>query len=518
MTIRSISLKSAVMAGTFAAVASIGAPLAVAQEAATPGGAPAAPVAAVAGDQAGVQKLPDLNSIIQSGKTKANLTIHKFKGDPVEGGQQGIDTTVNLPGLDGAEFTIQKINNLDPRNMQDWVAYSKLNPKDIQPAQLGPETKVTTQNGGVATFEGDLGFYLVKETPVPGRSSISPTLVALPMTHPDRLAWNYDVHIHPKNQILTVKKQVMDMKTVMGQDVDYTITGDVPAPYQDGSNFNRYVLVDDYDETKLAPKQDTLKVAIDGEDATGKFTVENVNGMLKVALNDQGLETLTQKRKANPDAKVTVTLKATVTGDIDNLKQVENKVYLFSPFAPGTIPPDTPDRPNENPNTPHSEVESKYGNINIHKTASNDHRDLSGAVFQLFRCEDNSNTIKEGPLTVGGKSEWTTDAKGAATIKGVQLNTFANGAAVADDDYDYCLVEKKAPEGFELLPKPINFDMTDDVNFTYAANIENIPKNGGFELPRTGGVGMYAIIAALAAGFSALGFRSLRAQKGKAQI
>jgi hypothetical protein len=60
--------------------------------------------------------------------------------------------------------------------------------------------------------------------------------------------------------------------------------------------------------------------------------------------------------------------------------------------------------------------------------------------------------------------------------------------------------------------------MTDDVNFTYAANIENIPKNGGFELPRTGGVGMYAILAALAAGFSALGFRSLRAQKGKAQI
>ena len=70
MTIRSISLKSAVMAGTFAAVASIGAPLAVAQEAAAPGGTPAAPVAAVAGDQAGVQKLPDLNSIIQSGKQR----------------------------------------------------------------------------------------------------------------------------------------------------------------------------------------------------------------------------------------------------------------------------------------------------------------------------------------------------------------------------------------------------------------------------------------------------------------
>ena len=82
---------------------------------------------------------------------------------------------------------------------------------------------------------------------------------------------------------------------------------------------------------------------------------------------------------------------------------------------------------------------------------------------------------------------------------------------MADPGY-YCLVETKAPDGFELQSRPIAFQVlasnsTKDNKYTLETTVKDVPKNGGFNLPLTGAAGVGVLIgtgALLVAGSGAI--------------
>ena len=93
-----------------------------------------------------------------------------------------------------------------------------------------------------------------------------------------------------------------------------------------------------------------------------------------------------------------------------------------------------------------------------------------------------------------------TDANGEVTIDGLRNNDWANNAKVAKPGW-YCLVETKAPEGFELQARPIAFQVletnsTADNQYTLETTVKDAPHNGGFRLPVTGAAGVGVLIAA----------------------
>ena len=202
--------------------------------------------------------------------------------------------------------------------------------------------------------------------------------------------------------------------------------------------------------------------------------------------------------------------------------ELENKMSVIPPNTSTpdwkrSEKPDDPDNPPEDP-TPETEVKSKYGKINITKVDSKESKTtLAGAEFQLHKCTNNNTAGGEGelvkdsgPITVNGQDSWTTDTEGKFTITGIQLEDFFDGKAQTDN-FDYCLVETKAPEGYELLPKPVlvpvnsNTPESNATPFTLTSNIGNVKTTTGtFKLPSTGewgrwwlvGLGVLAILAA----------------------
>ena len=201
-------------------------------------------------------------------------------------------------------------------------------------------------------------------------------------------------------------------------------------------------------------------------------------------------------------------LSGTVAKKVENDGLFKNKAILL-PNEPsngwtpesGTVPP---------PDYPNSEVVSKFGKVKITKVSSKDaNAKLKGAQFEVWKCtpqatptanfESVDATLDE-QLSPAGTTTYETDADGVVTIDGLRNNDWENNAAVANPGY-YCLVEVKAPDGFELQTRPIAFQVlqtnsTKDNEYTLATTVKDVPHNGGFNLPLTGAAGIGVLIGA----------------------
>jgi len=93
--------------------------------------------------------------------------------------------------------------------------------------------------------------------------------------------------------------------------------------------------------------------------------------------------------------------------------------------------------------------------------------------------------IKTGAITTGN----------TLTIKGLQTSDFYNNASQTDL-IKYCLVETKAPEGYNLNAEAIQFTILVPATATQLAftpvDVFNELKNLGNNLPLTGGAGVAA--------------------------
>ena len=301
-------------------------------------------------------------------------------------------------------------------------------------------------SGPLKTADGDVDK--AKVTPA------APFAVSVPMTKPDGETMNKHVHVYPKNQVNELDKTVKSAGKNVGDDIVYTIsTTSTGADTNGDGNMNAadlggvYEIVDTLDPN-LTYKSVTVKVADNAVDAgengyvvTKETTGDPAQDKVTVSFKGATLNTIAA------GAKVELEL-------IANVKQnsadgvISNQAKLFpNDWAKKN------DKPVDSP-----KVETKYGDIVI-KKVNKDGDALKGAVFSVY-LDNSANKDCSSYDDVIKTSEATGD-NGLVSIKGLNLTNFVDGKEVAEDEqHPYCLVETKAPAGYQLLPKAIKFSLT----------------------------------------------------------
>ena len=497
--------------------------------AAVPGIATAAPTASAFGVVATAPQLPSLVDL-DTNKT-GSITIHKIVKDDTNGTTEATgleDTSVTGTKLDGAKFTVERLTNVDLTTQAGWETLVGFNGNVDTAKATGVDAAIekTTANGGLAEFKNlPLGAYIVTETETPaGYVGSKPFIITVPMTHPtEKNKWNYDLHVYPKNSKAGVEKTVVDASTVaVGDEVNYTVKSDIPS-LPAGDKLQTYMVVDRYDkrveikttDVTLALSDGTALVAgtdYDLKTANGKDADKAFKFVTAVFTEAGRAKILAARAAGTDDTKVVMKLKGTVKESLSENGLVPNKAILIpntpaNPWDPesGTTPP---------PEYPNSEVVSKFGKVKITKVSAADPTaKLKDAEFQVYKCTptgltsgtDNfvsTDAALGAKITVNGKDTFTTDADGVVEIDSLRNNDWENNAAVAAADRGwYCLVETKAPAGFELQTRPIAFQIlqsnsTADNKYTLATTVKDAPHNGGFRLPVTGAAGVGVLIAA----------------------
>ena len=455
-----------------------------------------------------------------------SITIHKLVKAANNGTTEGNgleDATATGTPLDGVTFTVERLTNVDLTTQAGWEKLAGYNGNvDAAKADgVDAAQEKTTAGGGLAMFDGlRLGAYVVTETATPaGYVGSKPFIITVPMTHPTDLnKWVYDVHAYPKNSKAGIDKTVKDDTTpAIGSEISYTLKSDVPA----AEALDYYDVVDQYDKRVELPEAGVTLKIVDGK--TGEvalvkdtdymlISADGTDGKTKfwtAEFTAAGRQKLLDNRK-DDTTKVQMDLVGTVKDKVENDGLFKNKAILL-PNAPsngwkpnsGEVPP---------PDYPNSEVVSKFGKVKITKVSSvEDTKKLEGAEFEVYKCTPATKPTKnfesvdaalDEKLTPAGTTTYKTDANGEVTIDGLRNNDWANNAAVAEADRGwYCLVETKAPAGFELQPRPIAFQVlesnsTADNQYTLETTVKDVPKRGGFDLPLTGAAGVGVLIGA----------------------
>ncbi|MDF2555323.1 MAG: hypothetical protein K0R60_1218 [Microbacterium sp.] len=442
-----------------------------------------------------------------------SLTIHKYErtaDSPLDPG-----TGEKIPGftgigLDGVEFTIQKVNTPALTTTAGWDAVEAIaDAADpiaaATTAGLTTVTTVTTANGGVATANLPYALYLVTETKSPSTvtDKAEPFLVTIPFpTGPDAEnpnEWIYDVHVYPKNAVTDLQKTVVAptaAELAYGDLVRWQIVADVPV-LADGEELAQFVVRDQVDPAQLAFVTDaqatafgvapTAVTATTGADApvalvAADYSIAPVGANeLAVTFTEAGLTKLAGAQ----GGKVTFTV-------LTQVKAIP---------ANGVIENDAISIVNDSELT--TSTTTTAGQLRVlkyAKTDTNPEVPLKGAKFKLFLDEAGTK-----PVMVAGASEWTTADGGLLTIPALRPGT-------------YWLVETAAPAGYVLDGAARQVQVaagqaTTTVNIVKVEN-EQVP---AWELPLTGGDGALwfgvggAALVAISVGAAALIARRAKA-------
>ena len=233
----------------------------------------------------------------------------------------------------------------------------------------------TGADGHTSAENLEQGLYLVVETRVPENvtSTCNPFFVSLPMTTIDGAAWNYDVTVYPKNQTgnPTLDKTVREAKNSTGKNtgsltditdgyahtasasigdtVDYQIISTLPTITSKASSLSEYTYVDTMSKGIKYNKNDvvieffkdagcTEKIAT-WDESSGKFTVayDDAANTMTIRMTDTGLNEINEAttvysdrvKRGYSDCTMRITYAATLTadaatyGDRDNPNRVK---------------------------------------------------------------------------------------------------------------------------------------------------------------------------------------------------
>nr|WP_272885278.1 SpaH/EbpB family LPXTG-anchored major pilin [Corynebacterium phoceense] len=436
---------------------------------------------------------------------KGKLTI--FKRD-LGGGQATEGTGVvveNAPGtaLEGVKFKIQKVN-VDLSKAENWNKLSELTAagalqKGID--QSFQELEGTTdQDGKVEFTQLPVGIYVVTETEAPqGVIKGAPFVVSVPFTDANGTKWNYEPVVYPKNTKAEASKEVSDANKQQGDDITYTVKTPTPALVRNQS-VKKYVITDDYDESKVTPKKDGIKLTIAGEEIpSDNYSVEDTDGQITITFTN--FEML----NAHPSSQVVTTIPATVKaqGEIKN----SAGVTFNNPNNENEI---------EDVTIPTNEVFSYYGEVNVVKEDANEAgKPLQGAKFKVYRSDD--TTCGNGDdVRIFEDKTFETDPQGKLKIEGLHATNIEDNNKIINKTF--CLEEVEAPAGY-VTPKDENAWHSFKIEATPNKEGDKVVSGGTIEaasvtikntkqstpkLPMTGGMGV-GILAAIGAAIVAAG-------------
>lgn len=433
-----------------------------------------------------------------------------------------------------------------------------------------PETDAT---GHTSASNMEQGLYLVVETRVPENvtSTCNPFLVSLPMTTIDGTAWNYDVSVYPKNQTgnPTLEKTVREAKNSTGKNtgtltdikdgyahtatasvgdtVDYQIISTLPTITSKASSLSEYTYVDTLSKGIRYNKNDVVieffkdagctdKIATWAENS-GKFTVgyDDPANTMTIRMIESGLSEINESesvytdsvKRGYSDCTMRITYAATLTadakvGDTDNPNEVEltwkrtNTTYYDSLKDCCHV--------------------YTYG-VDVLKRFSDNGGNMKNVKFRLHNDTDDCYIIadlKDGIYYAKGitskKSDATTfipNSSGHIVVKGLEDDTYSLTETATDKGYillkDAVKIVIKTAEngqcekcGAKLLTASATVNGKDvtmtDGNAIVPLTVVNNP---GFDLPKTGGYGvwMYTVGGVLLLGAAA--FIVIRSRKHK---
>ena len=419
--------------------------------------------------------------------------------------------------------------------------------------QLTKVDTITTDATGTATFTKDrgIGLYFVKENlatstsvtvvgsgEAVNTSSITPSapfFVTLPMTNPTDLnSWMYDVRVYPKNQADSITKTVKDETTVtVGKPIEYTLKSTISPVEKLGYYYiadnNAYVTVSG---VSVAIKGATT-TALNGCDGAGGSTgpcdyvywldsdASEAGSQLKIAFTDAGLTKLQDAKKADVTAQVETVISGTVasvpaSGEVPNTGSfIPSSDWYFNnggtnlPPVPPTEPPTTPVTPPgpDTPGIPSNEVKSYFGNITIDKklTGGATTDSAVGATFAVYVDPTPTTECTTADVSAPNTALMTESitAGNTVTFAPLRASNWANNAALtaASDTngwIQYCVVETKAPSGYNLNAEPFEATIdwatgTSTLTRTATVAITDEKTNLGNQLPLTGGEGIAAL-------------------------
>ena len=468
-------------------------------------------------------------------------------------------------------FTSDMLNN----KLSAALSANATTVKNALEAAVKNGTAMAETDAAGHTFASDMeqGLYLVVETRVPENvtSTCNPFFVSLPMTTIDGAAWNYDVTVYPKNQTgnPTLDKNVREAKnstgkntgsltditdgyahtatTSVGDAVEYQIISTLPTITSKASSLSEYTYVDTMSKGIRYNKQDVVieffrdsactdKIATWAENS-GKFTVgyDDTANTMTIRMTDTALAEINEAttvytdsvKRGYSDCTMRITYAAALTadakmGDTDN----PNEVVLTW----------------KRTNTTYFDTLKDcchvytYG-IDILKQFSDNGGNLRNVKFRLHNDTDDCYIIaeqKDGVYYAKGfaskKSDATTfvpNGSGHIVVKGLEDDAYSLTEIATDKGYvllkDAVKIVIKTAEsgrcekcGAKLLTASATVNGKDasmtDGNAIVPLTVVNNP---GFDLPKTGGYGvwMYTVGGVLLLG--AAGFIAVKSRKHK---
>ena len=433
----------------------------------------------------------------------------------------------------------------------------------------------TDATGHTSADQLEQGLYLIVETRVPENvtSTCNPFFVSLPMTTIDGTAWNYDVTVYPKNQTgnPTLEKTVRESKNSTGKNtgsltdikdgyahtatasvgdtVDYQIISTLPTITSKASSLSEYTYVDTLSKGIKYNKNDVVieffkdAVCTDKittwDETSGNFTAtyDDTANTMTIRMTDTGLAEINEAvtvytdsvKRGYSDCTMRITYAATLTadakmGDTDN----PNEVVL------------TWRRTN---NTYFDTLKDcchvyTYG-VDVLKQFSDNGGNLRNVKFRLHNDTDDVFVIadlKDGVYCAKGfaakEADATTfvpNAQGHVVVKGLEDDTYSLTETATDKGYvllkDAVKIVIKTAEsgqceqcGAKLLTASATVNGKDVTMSEGNAIVPlTVVNNPGFDLPKTGGYGvwMYTVGGVLLLG--AATFIAVKSRKHKSE-
>lgn len=468
-------------------------------------------------------------------------------------------------------YTSDTLNN----KLAAALAANATTVKNALEAAVKNGTAMAETDAAGHTFASDMeqGLYLVVETRVPENvtSTCNPFFVSLPMTTIDGAAWNYDVTVYPKNQTgnPTLDKTVRESKNSTGKNtgsltditdgyahtatasvgdtVDYQVISTLPTITSKASSLSEYTYVDTMSKGIKYNKNDVVieffkdagctdKIATWDENS-GKFTVayDAAANTMTIRMTDTGLAEINEAatvytdsvKRGYSDCTMRLTYAAALTadakmGDTDN----PNEVVLTW----------------KRTNTTYFDTLKDcchvytYG-IDVLKQFSDNGGNVRNVKFRLHNDTDDVFVIadlKDGVYYAKGFATKKTDAttfvpnsSGHVVVKGLEDDTYSLTETATDKGYvllkDAVKIAIKTAEngqcekcGTKLLTASATIN---DKDVTMSEGDAIVPltviNNPGFDLPKTGGYGvwMYTVGGVLLLGAAA--FIVIRSRKHK---
>ena len=407
----------------------------------------------------------------------------------------------------------------------------------------------TDATGHTSASNMEQGLYLVVETRVPEMvtSTCNPFFVSLPMTTIDGSEWTYDIVIYPKNQTGNpdLEKTVRESKNStgkhngsltditdgfehtatasVGDTVDYQIISTLPTITSKASSLSEYTYVDTMSKGIRYNKNDVVieffrdsactdKITTWGEDS-GKFTTvyDDTQNSMTIKMTESGLSEINESesvytdsvKRGYSDCTMRITYAATLTADA----QMGDK-----------------DNPNEvvltwkRTNTTYYDTLKDcchvytYG-IDVLKQFSDGEGNMQNVKFNLHNDTDDVYVVaeqKDGVYYAKGitskKPDATTfipNAQGHIIVKGLEDGTYSLVEVATDKGYVLLadaieLVIKTGESGTceQCATKLLTASATvngKDVTMTDGNAIVplTVLNNPGFNLPKTGGRGVW---------------------------